>query len=173
MEARIIKRYANRKLYDTDQSSYVTLDEIAEMVSAGADVQIIDNRTGEDLSSVTLAQIVFEQEKKQSGAIPLVALRQMIQSGGEIFQRKVAQPVHGMLNKADESSEAIAGTLSAFVDRSHEAIEDMQKRIDERIHSALETMTQLPLLQSEVSTLRARIRELEHRIEELEQKEDG
>src|SRR5919206_3784144 len=65
-EPKIIKRYTNRKLYDTVESRYVTLDEIAEMIKAGADVRILDNRTKEDLTSVTLAQIVFEEEKKTS-----------------------------------------------------------------------------------------------------------
>ena len=51
-----IKRYANRKLYDTERSSYVTLDEIAEMVRTGEDLEIVDQKTGEDLTSVTLTQ---------------------------------------------------------------------------------------------------------------------
>ena len=59
-EPKVIKRYTNRKLYDTVESRYVTLDEIAQMIKAGAEVQIIDNRTKEDLTSVTLAQIIFE-----------------------------------------------------------------------------------------------------------------
>jgi polyhydroxyalkanoate synthesis repressor PhaR len=60
-EPKVIKRYTNRKLYDTVESRYVTLDEIAEMVKAGAEVKVIDNRTKEDLTSVTLAQIIFEE----------------------------------------------------------------------------------------------------------------
>src|SRR5471030_2495155 len=63
-EPKVIKRYTNRKLYDTVESRYVTLDEIAQMIKAGAEVKIIDNRTKEDLTSVTLAQIIFEEEKK-------------------------------------------------------------------------------------------------------------
>ena len=59
-EPKVIKRYTNRKLYDTVESRYVTLDEIAQMIKAGAEVKIIDNRTKEDLTSVTLAQIIFE-----------------------------------------------------------------------------------------------------------------
>ena len=65
-EPKIIKRYTNRKLYDTVESRYVTLDEIAEMIKQGAEVKIVDNRTKEDLTSVTLAQIVFEEEKKKN-----------------------------------------------------------------------------------------------------------
>src|SRR3954471_18958419 len=62
--ARTIKRYANRKLYDTRDSRYVTLDHIAAMVRAGDDVRVVDNTTRADLTTATLAQIIFEEEKK-------------------------------------------------------------------------------------------------------------
>ena len=91
-EARIIKRYANRKLYDTQHSRYVTLEQISEMIRNGDDVKIVDNKTKEDLTSVTLAQIIFEEEKKQRSFLPLGAMRNIIQSGGEWFaeaQRRV------------------------------------------------------------------------------------
>lgn len=86
---KLIKRYANRKLYDTEHSCYVTLEEIADMVKDGEDLRIVDNRTGEDLTSVTLTQIIYEDQKKpnQKSVLPLVALRSIIQSGGEIFSR--------------------------------------------------------------------------------------
>ena len=72
-EPRVVKRYANRKLYDTQRSRYVTLDQIAEMIRAGQDVKIIDNTSKDDLTSITLAQIIFEQEKKQNSFLPLSA----------------------------------------------------------------------------------------------------
>src|SRR5512144_1882667 len=94
--AKVIKRYTNRKLYDTVESRYVTLDEIAQMIKGGAEVKIIDNRTKEDLTSVTLAQIIFEEEKKRS-QMPLRVLREIIQHGGEavagFYQDKVAGKV--------------------------------------------------------------------------------
>ena len=65
--ARTIKRYANRKLYDTRDSRYVTLDHIAAMVRAGDDVRVVDNTTRADLTTATLAQIIFEEEKKTPG----------------------------------------------------------------------------------------------------------
>src|SRR2546428_4595966 len=81
-EPKVIKRYTNRKLYDTVESRYVTLDEIAHMIKGGAEVKIIDNRSKEDLTSVTLAQIIFEEEKKRS-QMPLGVLREIIRHGGE------------------------------------------------------------------------------------------
>lgn len=106
-DVRIIKRYANRKLYDTQHSRYVTLDQISEMIRNGDDVKIIDNKSKEDLTSVTLAQIIFEQEKKQRSFLPLQAMRNIIQNGGESFaqfvteaQRRVTQILP--LRKEDE-----------------------------------------------------------------------
>ena len=81
-EPKVIKRYTNRKLYDTVESRYVTLDEIASMIKAGVEVKIIDNKSKEDLTSVTLAQIVFEEEKKSS-RMPLSVLREIIRHPGE------------------------------------------------------------------------------------------
>src|SRR5678816_3422470 len=89
-EARIIKRYANRKLYDTQHSRYV---------------KIVDNKTKEDLTSVTLAQIIFEEEKKQRSFLPLTAMRNIIQNGGEWFaeaQRRVTSILP--LKRRDETS---------------------------------------------------------------------
>src|SRR6187397_1877256 len=90
-ETRIIQRYANRKLYDTEHSRYVTLDQISEMILNGDDVKIVDNKTKEVLTTVTLAQIIFEEEKRQKSFLPLQAMRNIIQSGGESISQLVNQ----------------------------------------------------------------------------------
>src|SRR5258706_6848598 len=103
-EARIIKRYANRKLYDTQHSRYVTLEQISEMIRNGDEVKIVDNKSKEDLTSVTLAQIIFEEEKKQRSFLPLGAMRNIIQNGGEWFaevQRKVSSILPGKRRDSD------------------------------------------------------------------------
>ena len=61
---RIIKRYQNRKLYDTHQSCYVTLDDISQIVRNGNEIQVIDNKTGKDITYMTQIQLLFDQEKK-------------------------------------------------------------------------------------------------------------
>src|SRR5678815_3513153 len=89
-EARIIKRYANRKLYDTQHSRYV---------------KIVDNKSKEDLTSVTLAQIIFEEEKKQRSFLPLTAMRNIIQNGGEWIaeaQRRVTSILPFRPNESGE-----------------------------------------------------------------------
>src|SRR5262245_36714791 len=82
---KIIKRYQNRKLYDTERSCYVTLNEIAELIKNGEDVKVIDNKSKRDLTSLTLAQIIFEEEKKRKKLLPLGVLKNIIQTGGESF----------------------------------------------------------------------------------------
>ncbi|GAB4533253.1 MAG: hypothetical protein Tsb0020_49200 [Haliangiales bacterium] len=110
-EARIIKRYANRKLYDTQHSRYVTLDQISEMVRNGDDVQIIDNKTKEDLTSVTMAQIIFEEEKKQRSFLPLQTLRNIIQNGGESFANLVNEAQRRMTSILPRRKDGEEGEL--------------------------------------------------------------
>src|SRR4051812_38345812 len=159
-ETRIIKRYANRKLYDTEHSRYVTLDQISEMIRNGDDVKIVDNKTKEDLTTVTLAQIIFEEEKKQRSFLPLGAMRNIIQSGGEWFaeaQRRVSSILPGKRKDeaAPEGDPPVAETLDAageeaaekkrslaalreWVDHSKQRLEDWQKQVDGKIRGAIE-----------------------------------
>ncbi|HWN70219.1 MAG TPA: polyhydroxyalkanoate synthesis regulator DNA-binding domain-containing protein [Haliangium sp.] len=110
-QARIIKRYANRKLYDTQHSRYVTLEQISEMIRLGDDVKIIDNKTKEDLTSVTLAQIIFEEEKKQRSFLSLQTMRDIIQNGGESFAQFVSEAqrrVTSILPRRKDGDAAVA-----------------------------------------------------------------
>ncbi len=90
-KTKIIKRYQNRKLYDTQQSCYVTLDDIAKMIRTSEDVMVIDNKTKNDITAATLTQIIFEAEKKASQYAPLFTLRWaklFDRTGGGTFVRK-------------------------------------------------------------------------------------
>lgn len=80
-KVKIIKRYQNRKLYDTQQSCYVTLDDIAKMIRTNEEVMVIDNKSKNDITAATLTQIIFEAEKKASQYAPLFTLRDIIQNG--------------------------------------------------------------------------------------------
>ena len=80
---RLIKRYGNRKLYDTLESRYITLEEIARLVRGGNDVKVIDNENGDDLTAITFAQIILEEEKRRSSLLSLGLLRELIQQGGD------------------------------------------------------------------------------------------
>jgi polyhydroxyalkanoate synthesis repressor PhaR len=79
----VIKRYSNRKLYDTESKRYVTLEDLADFIRQGEDVRVVDHVSGEDLTSVTLLQVIFEEEKKIGGLLPQVFLTRMIRAGGD------------------------------------------------------------------------------------------
>lgn len=85
-----IKKYANRRLYNTGTSTYVTLEDLATMVKAGEDFVVFDAKTGEDITRSVLAQIIFEQENKEGQSLlPITVLRQLIRFYGDSMQMLV------------------------------------------------------------------------------------
>jgi polyhydroxyalkanoate synthesis repressor PhaR len=173
---KIIKRYANRKLYDTERSCYVTLDEIATMVREGDEVKIVDQKTEEDLTSITLTQIIFEEEKKSRRILPLPALRRIIQGGGDFLQR-LSQPVQQFredtqrqMDRFLRPAEVLDEGRQAIRDYAlgvQRAIDDMQKRIDQRVKDAIDNLTHVPELEVRVGELNERIDRLEKQLVSL------
>src|ERR1700722_12950846 len=105
--AKVIKRYQNRKLYDTQQSCYVTLEDIAKMIRANEEVVVVDNKTKKDITSSTLTQIIFEAEKKAKNYISIETLREIIQTGtGSIssYLEKVLNRPIGAVVAADSGA---------------------------------------------------------------------
>lgn len=101
---RTIKRYPNRKLYDTEAKQYITLNGIAELIRDGEEIQVIDHTTGEDLTTITLTQIIFDQEKQRAGFLPRSVLTGLVQAGGEklsTLRRALALPLD-LLHHVDE-----------------------------------------------------------------------
>ena len=94
--AYMIKRYSNRKLYDVQESRYVTLDELEEMIRAGREISVVDATTGEDLTSVTLALIIVENERNRRAALPTAFLHQLIKHG-EAWQDFVQTSLHSSM----------------------------------------------------------------------------
>ncbi len=82
----VIKKYANRRLYDTSGSRYINLEDIAALVRNGKDLQVVDAKTGEDLTRVTLTQIIVEDAKEQPTGLPLELLRQLIVASDRVGQ---------------------------------------------------------------------------------------
>lgn len=177
-EARVIKRYANRKLYDTRESRYVTLQQIAEYVRVGEDVQIIDNKTKEDLTNVTLAQIVYEQERgKEPERNAARGLRDMIREGRERLLTSILDGPVGKLmphphedsDKADKSERAEKADKPehkrSVLLSPKEALDELQRLADDRIRGLLGGALQhVQQLQTEVTRLQQRIEELETRL---------
>jgi polyhydroxyalkanoate synthesis repressor PhaR len=115
---RLIKRYGNRKLYDTSESRYITLDEIARLVRSGNDVKVIDNENGDDLTAITFAQIILEEEKRRSSVLSLGLLRELVQHGEDTLAQLKTQVEKGveaigtMGEKAGRRvQEMVAGTI--------------------------------------------------------------
>jgi polyhydroxyalkanoate synthesis repressor PhaR len=174
-KVRVIKRYANRKLYDTERSCYVTLEELATLVRAGEELRIVDNQTKEDLTSVTLAQILLEEEKRAHRNRPLDAMRQLIGHSGELFQRRIGEPVHHLRSSVEESvnrllksgEERAAETrasLQTWFDQNTQALEELQARLDERLKAVVGSVALLGHLQREMAAVRERLDRVEARL---------
>jgi len=119
----VIKRYPNRKLYDTESRQYITLEGIADLIRRGHEVQVVDNASGEDLTAVVLTQIIAEQERKRNGFLPQAVLTGLIRSGGETLatlQRTLASSLE-LLYQADEE---IEGRIQALITRGELAEEE-------------------------------------------------
>lgn len=162
-DPKIVKRYANRKLYDTQRSCYVTLEDIAEMIRAGEEVMVVDNKTGEDLTSVTLAQIIFEVEKKEN-FMPLGLLRKLIQDGGDTLGGFARDGVDRVQAKAQE-----------FVDLTEKVRHDLESRIDRVIsrksgdsvsEGDMETHKELRSLQDLLDSSQHTFSEIQHYVED-------
>jgi polyhydroxyalkanoate synthesis repressor PhaR len=101
--ARIIKRYENRKLYDTDEKRYISLDDIAELVRAGAEVTVVDNATGADLTAQTLAKVILEQGAGSRPGLPPQFLHDVLRYGNRFVAGGMEQ-VHSGFDRLVEAS---------------------------------------------------------------------
>ncbi|WP_225411021.1 polyhydroxyalkanoate synthesis regulator DNA-binding domain-containing protein [Stigmatella hybrida] len=139
-EPKVIKRYTNRKLYDTVESRYVTLDEIAAMIKDGVEVRIVDNRTKEDLTSVTLAQIIFEEEKKKN-QMPLAVLREIIRHPGESISGFIQKEVSPRVASIREEAES---RVASIREGAESRLDKLLGRDDKRDEAAPGEATEVP-----------------------------
>lgn len=172
-DRRVIKRYSNRKLYDTKDSRYVTLLQIADMVRAGEDVQIIDNASKEDKTDVTLALIISEELKARPRGIPLTTLKALIRHRGEKLLSSLREgPIGRLIPKEPgvgseppppEPEEDV--TDSKDQNKGFRAtLEQWQHTIDERIRTVLPNFSTFRELQADVKRLNERLDALEKRL---------
>ena len=186
---RVIKRYSNRKLYDTRDSRYVTLLEIAEFVRAGEDIQVIDNATKEDKTDVTLALIISEELKARPKGIPLATLRSLIFEHGERLLNQLREGPIGKLvpweseTSTDARSEGAAGTIPGTGTGTDEqlrrssplnavpsaktiraTLEQWQQAIDDRISAVIPNFSSISDLEKEVLLLKERVALLEAKL---------
>ena len=156
-QARVIKRYANRKLYDTQDSKYVTLDRIAELVRNGEEVKVLDNKSKNDLTKVTLAQIIYEEQKSGNAtAWSVQNLRGFIQEGREKLVTSIKE-----------------GPVGKLVGRAEELGAEVKSAADDRVRGVMESAAgTVKQLQGEVQRLQARIEELEAKLRQAASKDD-
>jgi polyhydroxyalkanoate synthesis repressor PhaR len=170
-EKRVIKRYSNRKLYDTKDSRYVTLQQIGEMVRSGEDVQIIDNKTKEDKTEVTLALILSEDLKSKPRSVPLGALRSMLSSlqkgplgrlipGGD--DEEPEEPPPETPPAAEERT--ARERLNALVESSRAGLAELQQTLDERVKAVVPGVRLITELRAEVEALNKRIAVIEKKL---------
>lgn len=174
---RIVKRYQNRKLYDTQNSCYVTLDEIGQMVKQGEDVKVVDNRSGEDLTTVTLTQIIFEEEKKKKSLLPLATLKNIIQSGGEsiaeFFSKGVASIGNvraEVIDKIKDEFEDGGSIVKEILHRAHKTVDELQRKVEEKIKIPFVSGSgqRIPQLKTELRALRKKMATLERKLKDYQ-----
>jgi len=179
----VIKRYRNRKLYNTHTKRYITLEEIDELIKEQEEIKVIDNTTGEDITSTTLSQIIFELEKNRSGFLPISLLFSLVQSSGNRIE-DLRQNIFNSLNLAHHYDVEIERRVNQLIEtgefsqeegnRLLEKLlnvssrrEDLMENIEGRIVDFLR-QRQIPT-NSDLHTLIQKIDSLSKKVEELNQ----
>ena len=156
----IIKKYGNRRLYDSTASKYVNLDEIAAFVREGKDVKVVDAKTGQDLTRVTLTQIITEDAKDKPTGLPLELLRQLIVASDEVRQEFMMWYLKSAFDTYQKVQDAVQSRLGEVQSAILSPV-DLMKRF-------LGGSASMPVPKespSELDALRKRIAELEARLQ--------
>ena len=144
----VIRKYANRRLYDTSASRYVNLEDIAAMIRNGTEVQVIDASTGQDLTRVTLTQIILEDAREEPSGLPLDLLRQLIMTSDYVRREFMKSAFDAYSKLTDAVQTGISGVRSAALSPL-EAVSGL-------VHGGGESR--------DVEELRKRVAELESRL---------
>jgi len=124
----VIKKYANRRLYNTQTSSYVTLDHLCEMVKAGTEFEVRDARSGEDITRSVLTQIIFEEEAKGQNLLPIRFLRQLIRLYGDSLQAFVPGYLDLSMESFTKNQEAMRTRMAEAFGGGSQALEAMTRQ---------------------------------------------
>lgn len=168
-EPTIIKRYANRKLYDTRASRYVTLEEIEELIRQGQEVKVVDADTGDDLTTLTLAQILLESERNRRGYLPAAFLHQLVKHGGalqDFFQKSLQASLQGFIASQREADRIFrewasrAGWMTSSPPTRPQGGEESMPKAE-------------PPSGADEETLREEVKRLKRQLQALEEKVEG
>jgi polyhydroxyalkanoate synthesis repressor PhaR len=155
----LIKRYANRKLYDQGRSRYVTLEELEELIRQGREIRVVDAVSGEDLTGQTLAQIILDTARERRSALPVAFLHQLIQHGTawqSFVQESLQSGLSGIVASQREAERALRdwGARAGWWPSDHEGAAP----------ASTGDTPDAAGLKAEVAALREKLRDLESRL---------
>jgi polyhydroxyalkanoate synthesis repressor PhaR len=153
----LIKKYGNRRLYDTAGSRYVNLDDIAAFVRKGKDVQIVDAKSGRDLTRVTLTQIITEDAKDKPTGLPLELLRQLIMASDEVRQEFVMWYLKSAFDTYQKVQDAVQSRLGEVQSAILSPVDMMKKFLGTTPPPRSEAEPELDALRQRVAELEARL----------------
>jgi polyhydroxyalkanoate synthesis repressor PhaR len=179
-----IKKYANRRLYNTGTSTYVTLEDLAVMVKTGEDFVVFDAKTSEDITRSVLAQIIFEQENKEGQSLlPIAFLRQLIRFYGDSMQmlvpRFLEQSMQSLTSQQGKFREQMAqafgvggfGTLEDQVRRNMEMFEKTFAMFAPFARGQAKAAADKPSSDSDIDELKQKLDDMQKRLDKLGNKE--
>ena len=161
-----IKKYANRRLYDTDSSSYITLDRLGAMIREGRDFEVLDAKSGEDITHQVLTQIIVDEEARGSTMLPVNFLRNLIGLYGGQMQGAVPQYLDAAMDAFQQNQKAMAGAFAPtiFADlakRNMAMMEDAAKVMTgKKAAAAAASGDELASLKAELAALQAKVDKL-------------
>jgi polyhydroxyalkanoate synthesis repressor PhaR len=168
-----IKKYANRRLYDTESSAYITLDRLAAMIREGRDFEVVDAKTGDDITHQVLTQIIVEEEARGSTMLPVNFLRQLIGLYGGSMQSAVPQYLEAAMDAFSKNQEAMRDALTGNFGGG-KMFADLAKRNMAMFEEAGRAFTGGPQAKpapaekaSEVDKLRAELAALQAKVDKL------
>ena len=162
----VIKKYANRRLYDTESSAYITLDRLAEMVREGREFEVVDAKTGEDITRQVLTQIIVDEEARGSTMLPVGFLKQLIGLYGNSMQGVVPQYLEAAMDAFKRNQKAIGDAFggNAFADiakRNMEIFEGASRAFAGNAKKAAAAS------EKELDELRSELAKLQEKVERL------
>ena len=153
----VIKKYGNRRLYDTSGSRYVNLDEIAALIRKGMQVQVLDARTGEDLTRVTLTQIITEDARDKPTGLPLELLRQLIVASDQTRQEFVMWYLKSAFDTYQTVQDAVQNRLGEMQSAILSPVESVKRLLTgPHARPGQESLSELEALRKRVAELEGR-----------------
>jgi polyhydroxyalkanoate synthesis repressor PhaR len=155
----IVKKYGNRRMYDTSASRYVNLEDLAGMIRDGKEVKVVDAKTGEDLTRLTLSQIISEDVKDKPTGLPLELLRQLIVASDQARQEFMMWYLRSAFDTYEKVQSALQSRLTDVQSAIATPLESMKRFLDVRPPAPGESESELQAMRKRLADLEARLNE--------------